>query len=87
MLVLYPPYNGIFLNLPLPGALDDYSRFILYARLVRKESSWAHIRALEAVCLRYGLAASYYVDSHSIFRFVQGRDSFYRKSTTALQMR
>jgi len=60
-------------------SLDDYSRFILYARLVGKESSWAHIRALEAVCLRYGLAAAYYVDSHSIFRFVQGRDSFYRK--------
>jgi hypothetical protein len=38
-------------------SLDDYSRFILYARLVRKESSWAHIRALEAVSLRYGLAA------------------------------
>ena len=35
-------------------SLDDYSRFILYARLVGKESSWAHIRALEAVCLRYG---------------------------------
>ena len=60
-------------------SLDDYSRFILYARLVKKESSWAHIKALEAVSLKYGLAATYYVDSHSIFRFVQGRDSFWRK--------
>jgi hypothetical protein len=73
----FSPYSGS--KWFLITSLDDYSRFILYARLVGKESSWAHIRALEAVCLRYGLAASYYVDSHSIFRFVQGRDSFYRK--------
>jgi hypothetical protein len=60
-------------------SLDDYSRYILYAKLVEKETSWAHIAALEAVILRYGLPATYYVDSHSIFRFVQGRDSFWRK--------
>ena len=60
-------------------SLDDYSRFILYAALVEKETSWAHIQALEYVILKYGLPASYYVDSHSIFRFVQGRDSFWRK--------
>ena len=29
--------------------------------------------------LHHGLPYSYYVDSHSIFRFVQGRDSFWRK--------
>jgi len=60
-------------------SLDDYSRYILYANLVERETSWAHIQALEAVILKYGLAATYYVDSHSIFRFVQGRDSFWRK--------
>ena len=60
-------------------SLDDYSRFILYAKLVEKETSLAHIQALESVILKYGLPASYYVDSHSIFRFVQGRDSFWRK--------
>lgn len=38
-----------------------------------------YCRALESVILKYGLPASYYVDSHSIFRFVQGRDSFRRK--------
>ena len=60
-------------------SLDDYSRFILYARgLVKRESTWAHIKALEAVRLRYGVAATYYVDSHSIFRF-EARDSFWRK--------
>ena len=60
-------------------SLDDYSRYILYAKLVEKETSWAHICALESVILKYGLAATYYVDSHSIFRFVQGRDSVWRK--------
>lgn len=60
-------------------SLDDYSRFILYAALVRKETSWTHILALQTVILRYGLPYAYYVDSHSIFRFVQGRDSFWRR--------
>ncbi len=53
--------------------LDDYSRFLLYATLVKKETSWTHILALQTVILNYGLPLSYYVDSHSIFRFVQGR--------------
>jgi len=60
-------------------SLDDYSRFILYATLVKKETSWTHILALQTVILRCGLPYAYYVDSHSIFRFVQGRDSFWRK--------
>jgi hypothetical protein len=60
-------------------SLDDYSRFILYAALVRTETSWTHILALQTVILRYGFPYSYYVDSHSIFRFVQGRDSLWRK--------
>ncbi len=60
-------------------SLDDYSRLLLYADFVLKETSWEHIVALERVLLTYGLPFSYYVDSHSIFRFVQGRDSFWRK--------
>jgi transposase len=59
-------------------SLDDYSRFILYAELVRRETSWDHILALQTVFLHYGLPFAYYVDSHSIFRFVQGRDSLWR---------
>jgi hypothetical protein len=59
-------------------SLDDYSRFILYAILVAKETSWEHILALEAVILTYGFPICYYVDSHSVFRFVQGRDSYWR---------
>jgi hypothetical protein len=52
---------------------------MLYADIVERETSWRHIMALEAVCLKYGLPLSYYVDSHSIFRFVEERDSIWRK--------
>ncbi len=60
-------------------SLDDFSRFLLYAVLVRKETSWTHILALQTVILRYGLPYNYYVDSHSIFRYVRGRDSLWYK--------
>ena len=59
--------------------LDDYSRKILYGNFLEAETSWAHIEAIEYICLKYGIPFSFYVDSHSIFRFVQGRDSFWRK--------
>jgi len=62
--------------------LDDFSRFLLYATLVKKETSWTHILALQTVVLTYGAPFLYYVDSHSIFRFVQGRDSLWRKHYT-----
>jgi len=60
-------------------SLDDYSRKLLYAELVERETSWDHISALESVILSYGAPYAYYTDSHSIFRFVQGRDSIWRK--------
>jgi len=60
-------------------SLDDYSRKLLYAELVEKETSWDHISALESVVLGYGAPYAYYTDCHSIFRFVQGRDSIWRK--------
>jgi hypothetical protein len=63
-------------------SLDDFSRFILYATLLKKETSWAHILALQTVILKYGSPFLFYVDSHSIFRFVQGRDSVWRKHYT-----
>jgi len=59
-------------------SLDDFSRFLLYAVLVERKTTWEHILALEAVLLKYGFPLAYYVDSHSIFRFVQGRDSYWR---------
>lgn len=60
-------------------SLDDFSRFMLYAILLKRETAWAHIMALQAIFLKYGLPFSFYVDCHSIFRFVQGRDSLWRK--------
>jgi len=60
-------------------SLYDFSRFILYAKLIKQETSYAHIHAMESMFLKYGLPYSFYVDSHSIFRFVQTRDSIWRK--------
>jgi len=58
--------------------LDDFSRKILYGDFFQSETSWAHIEVIEYICLKYGIPFSFYVDSHSIFRFVQARDSFWR---------
>lgn len=60
-------------------SIDDYSRYMLYAKFVEVETSITHIKALEEVFVRYGFPMKYYVDSHRIFRFVQGRDSIWRK--------
>ncbi|MFA5362526.1 MAG: hypothetical protein WC335_04680 [Candidatus Omnitrophota bacterium] len=58
-------------------SIDDFSRFILYAMLVAAESAWVHILALQSIFLKFGLPMSFYVDSHSIFRFVRGRDELH----------
>ncbi len=63
----------------LISSLDDYSRKLLYADLVPHETTWAHIQAAEALICRYGLPLQYYVDSLRVFRFVQNRDSFWKK--------
>jgi len=55
-------------------SLDDYSRFMLYAKLVEHESSWEHIQALQSVVVKYGTPLAFYTDCHSIFRYVKGRD-------------
>jgi len=60
-------------------SLDDYSRMILYAMFVPRDSALAHIRAIQTVFLSYGLPISFYVDSDSIFRFVRGRDELHYK--------
>jgi hypothetical protein len=60
-------------------SLDDYSRKLLYADFVEHETSWAHIQAAQAVMKAYGLPLSYYVDNLRVFRFVQNRDSLWRK--------
>jgi hypothetical protein len=62
----------------LISSLDDYSRKLLYADFFKAETTWAHIRAMEALICRYGLPLRYYVDSLRVFRFVQYRDSFWK---------
>jgi len=64
----------------LISSLDDYcSRKLLYADFFKAETTWAHIRAMEALICRFGLPLRYYVDSLRVFRFVQYRDSFWKK--------
>jgi len=60
-------------------SLDDFSRKLLYADLFEQETTWAHIKAAEALVHSYGIPLRYYVDSLRVFRFVQSRDSFWRK--------
>lgn len=60
-------------------SIDDYSRKLLFADFFPSETTWAHIQATQAVIEQYGLPVRYYVDSLRVFRFVQGRDSFWRK--------
>ena len=60
-------------------SIDDYTRKLLFADFFSSESTWAHIQATEAVMREYGLPLRYYVDCLRVFRFVQGRDSVWRK--------
>lgn len=69
---LWSPYMDK--KLYLITSLDDYSRMILYADFVEKETAWSHILALESVILQYGCPLKYYCDQHSVFRYVRNRD-------------
>jgi len=73
----WSPYAGE--RWVLVTSLDDFSRKILYAELFEQETTWAHIKAAESVMLTYGIPLRYYVDSLRVFRFVQGRDSVWRR--------
>lgn len=60
-------------------SIDDFSRMLLFADFVLHEATWAHIQATQTLLNAHGLPLCYYVDSLRVFRFVQGRDSFWRK--------
>lgn len=62
-------------------SLDDYSRPDAsgYADFFDQETTWGHIQAAEALMRTYGVPLRYYVDSLRVFRFVQSRDSVWRK--------
>ncbi len=62
-------------------SIDDYSRRILFAKFLEHESSWEHIQASQSTILTYGCPYSYYVDCHSIFRYVKGRDQLHNNFT------
>lgn len=60
-------------------SIDDFSRKLLFADFFPHETTWSHIQAAQALMQTYGIPLRYYVDSLRIFRFVQGRDSVWRK--------
>ena len=60
-------------------SLDDHSRFLLDANLTYHEQVWPHIEVLQNIVLEHGYPYQYYVDQHSIFRFVRNRDDRYYK--------
>ena len=60
-------------------SIDDFSRKLLFADFFPQETTWAHIQAAQALMQAYGIPFRYYVDSLRVFRFVQGRDSVWRK--------
>ena len=69
---LWSPYMKE--KLYLITSLDDFSRKLLFAEFYEKESSWAHIEALQRVFTQFGCPLKYYADQHSIFRYVKNRD-------------
>jgi len=60
-------------------SIDDFSRKLLYADFFEQETTWAHVKAAEALMRTYGIPLRYYVDSLRVFRFAQGRDSLWRR--------
>ena len=60
-------------------SIDDYSRKLLFADFFLQETAWAHILSAQTLMQTYGLPLQYYVDNLRVFRFVQGRDSHWRK--------
>jgi transposase InsO family protein len=49
---------------------DDYSRKVVGARLVERETSFEHLQTVRETVSTYGIPLAYYLDNHSIFRFV-----------------
>jgi hypothetical protein len=62
-------------------SIDDYSRKLLFADFFLHETAWAHAsrQAAQTLMQAYGLPLQYYVDNLRVFRFIQGRDSNWRK--------
>jgi hypothetical protein len=50
---------------------DDYSRLFVGAQLIERGGIFEHLEVARRTVERYGRALAYYVDQHSIFRFVE----------------
>lgn len=68
---LWIPYFGRKQYLILTQ--DDYSRRVVGGKIVEKETTWEHLQVAKETVVKYGLPLAYYVDQHSIFRFVEHR--------------
>jgi hypothetical protein len=44
-------------------SIDDFSRMLLFADFAPKDTTWAHIQAVQALTQAYGIPLRYYVDS------------------------
>jgi len=49
---------------------DDYSRRVVGARIVQRETTFEHLQTVRETVTTYGVPLAYYLDNHSIFRFV-----------------
>ncbi|MGF3573717.1 MAG: hypothetical protein ACQXXG_09920 [Candidatus Bathyarchaeia archaeon] len=49
---------------------DDHSRRVVGARIVPKETTFEHLQTVRETLSTYGIPLAYYLDNHSIFRFV-----------------
>jgi len=49
---------------------DDYSRRVVGARIVGRETTFEHLQTVKWTITTYGMPLAYYLDNHSIFRFV-----------------
>lgn len=66
---IWLPLTNSFSDLILTK--DDYSRKVVGRRLIEKETSFDHLLTVETTIEEYGLPLAFYVDQHSIFRFVK----------------
>jgi len=66
---IWLPLTNSFSDLILTK--DDYSRKVVGRKLVQKETSFNHLLVTRKTVEDYDLPLSYYVDEHSIFRFVK----------------
>jgi len=49
---------------------DDYSRRVVGARIVPRETTFEHLQTVRETVTTQGIPLAYYLDNHSIFRFV-----------------